>query len=167
MDQVQIVKEDPENSGLYKHAVREFKAAGWLNNDGSFCDEIQGEICIGALALLEVLSGQGHSGSSINYMLSIFNRLALFKPLAPLTGNDDEWVLVSEEEGLYQSNRCSTVFKNKEGECFDIGAKVFIDPDGFSYTNTNSKVYIDFPYNIPDSPEYVHVDLEGNEVENK
>ena len=38
-------------SNLHKHALTEFKAAGWLNDSGEYTDEMQGLICLQPLFL--------------------------------------------------------------------------------------------------------------------
>ena len=51
----------------------EFKAAGWLNDDGTYIDEMQGMICDHVLKLLEVFSDEGHSGTSAPYAIRLFS----------------------------------------------------------------------------------------------
>lgn len=144
-------------SNMYKHAMREFKAAGW--NDSS--DDMQESIMEDVLDLLEVINSQGHSGSSFPYMMNILNTLAKFKPLSPLSGDDSEWV---DHEYCYQNNRCSSVFKDKEtGRTYNIDGKVFWNWELYEgerfksyYTNGDSRVDITFPYTPPDEPEYIH-----------
>ena len=48
-------------SNLHKHALMEFKAAGWLNDIG-YTDEMQGMICSHVMQLLDVFADEGHSG---------------------------------------------------------------------------------------------------------
>lgn len=54
-------------SGLVSFAEDEFKILGWDKSD----DEMQKEICKDLIELLTVLSKQGHSGFSMNYILSL------------------------------------------------------------------------------------------------
>ena len=152
-----------------KHAREEFRAAGWMDENGDIKDEMQAMICADVLDLLNVFAKQGHSGSSASYALSLFNRLADFKCIGPLTGQDSEWNEASP--GLWQNKRCSSVFKNKEGDAWDINSKVFwewcqgpYDEDekgypGMSvyksyYTNGESHMAITFPYTPPKEPIY-------------
>ena len=51
-------------SDLIKHAEREFRAAGWVDENGKFEDELQEMICKHVIDLLKVFSEEGHSGSS-------------------------------------------------------------------------------------------------------
>ena len=152
-------------SNLLKHAEIEFKAAGWTNENGKFDDEMQEAICTHVLKLIEIFSEEGHSGSTAPYAIKLFERLAMFKPIAPLTGEDWEWHDVSEYSGTttYQNRRCSSVFKDGDGEAYNIDGKVFWewykDEDGKPfksyYTGSESFVPITFPY-VP-KREYVFV----------
>lgn len=129
---------------LENHAKNEFLASGWVDEEGNYKCEHQKCLCKNALELLEVFSKQHHSGTTAPYVVSMFNELARFRPLVPLTGEDFEWVEVSD--GLWQNKRCSHVFKGADGKAYDIHGKVFRDPDGCCYTNKDSQVYVEFPY---------------------
>jgi hypothetical protein len=142
-----------------KHAMKEFRAAGWTDENGKFCDEMQEAICKHVLKLLEVFHGEGHSGSSAPYAINLFEKLAKFEPVAPLTGEDWEWVNVAEQNGgpLWQNKRCSHVFKDNDG-AYDINGIVFYDwyvnEKGeirkSYFTGQGSRVPVTFPY-VPKS----------------
>ena len=146
-----------------KHAMAEFRAAKWVDENGQYCDEMQQMICEHVLRLLDVFADEGHSGSSAPYATNLFSKLAKFEPVVPLTGEDWEWTEVSD--GVYQNKRCSHVFKQKDrfdGQPYDIEGKIFWnwakfedDPEPFKthYTGANSRVPITFPY-VP-KREYV------------
>lgn len=123
---IQILKDGNIMSNYIEHAQDEFLAAGWINHDGSYNDEMQKMICEDIIKLLDVFGEQGHSGSSASYTLNLFEKLANFKPIAPITGEDWEWVDVADGKGgiLYQNRRCSSIFKDSTG-CWDIDGKVF------------------------------------------
>lgn len=111
-----------------KHAQREFRAAGWLNADGTFKDEMQQAICEHVIVLLDVFAGEGHSGSSAPYAINLFKQLASFEPIVPLSGDDAEWNEVGP--GVFQNNRCSHVFKDKKcfnGQAYDMESIIFYD----------------------------------------
>lgn len=161
-------------SNYEKHAQMEFRAAGWIDSDAKFKDEMQEMICKSVLDLLKVFSEEGHSGSSAPYAVNLFKKLALFEPVVPLTGEEWEWVEVSS--GNFQNKRCGHVFKDEDGKAYDIDGKVFFewcerpleeDEKGYpgisrfksSYTNRQSRVYVTFPY-IPKT-EYVEVPKEA------
>lgn len=139
-----------------EHALEEFRAAGWVDENGKFNDEMQEMICNHVLKLLEVFNGEGHSGTSAPYTINLFNQLALFKPLGPLTGEDWEWTDVAEQNGgpLYQNKRASHVFKDPNGS-YDINGIVWYEwcndeETGEKYkshfTNYESRVPVTFPY---------------------
>ena len=73
---------------LESHALSEFRAAGWMNENGKYSDDMQESICKNMLELLSVFSGQGHSGFSASYLLECFEKLARYEPIVPLTGED-------------------------------------------------------------------------------
>lgn len=152
-------------SNLHKHALMEFKAAGWLDDTG-YTDEMQGMICDHLMKLLDVFTDEGHSGSSAPYTINLFKRLAMFEPLVPLTGEDWEWN--DTGHGTFQNKRASHVFKDANGDTYDINGKVFwewcmpyegrepFEPYKAYYTCFESRVPVTFPYTVPDKPEYVY-----------
>ena len=151
---------------LVEHAKAEFRAAGWCDENGVFIDEMQHMICDNAIELLTIFGEQGHSGSSAPYLLNIFDRLAKWEPIVPLTGEDWEWN--DTGHGVLQNKRCSRVFKDTDGRAYDIDGRVFwewckpyddrepFEPYKSYYTSRDSRVYIEFPYIVPEKPEYVY-----------
>ena len=108
--------------------------------------------------LIGLFASQNHSGFSAPYVINAFSRLAMFKPLSPLTGEDDEWDNIGG--GLLQNKRYSAVFKNKDGIAYNIEGKVFTDDGEIWYTCKDSRVNVTFPYVVPDKPEYVYMNKE-------
>lgn len=142
-------------SNLSKHAMMEFRAAGWLDEDGKFKDEMQEAICNHVLELLKVFSDEGHSGSTAPYTVNMFKTLALFEPLVPLTGEDWEWNELGYAYDMkYQNKRCGHVFKGDDGRAYDSEGRIFYeiytDDEGMErkshFTCGESRVYIEFPY---------------------
>jgi hypothetical protein len=143
-------------SNYHKHALEEFRAAKWLDENGNYCDEMQEAICKHILKLLDVFGEEGHSGSTAPYTINLFSKLAAFEPVVPITGEDWEWVETST--GVYQNKRCSHVFKQADrfnGQAYDIDGRVFWEwvkssIDGTIYksyfTGGDSFVPITFPY---------------------
>lgn len=137
-----------------KYAMHEFEAAGWVTADGTWDDEMQKHMCEQVLELLDLLSEHGHSGSSAPYAIRLFQKLAAFEPITPLTGEDSEWNLCGET--LFQNRRCGHVFRDSTrfgGQAYDAERRIFRRPDGHCYTNYKSAVPIVFPY-VPGT-EYV------------
>jgi hypothetical protein len=165
------------------HALNEFRAAGWMKEDGTFEDEMQEAVCKHVLALLDVFGDEGHSGTSAPYTINLFKRLASFEPISPLTGEDWEWNEICDERTnnvrVYQNKRMGSVFKQSDrfdGKAYWLDGKVFwewysapdIDdgkPFKSHYTSSDSRVMIEFPW-VPPEPEYVFVpnDQFPNEV---
>ena len=146
-------------SNLLKHAERELKLIGY---DGK--DEYNNMAKAAIMELLTTFANQGHSGFSANYIVNLFNKLAKYETLSPLTGNDDEWGNVSDMSGdrktLFQNNRDGRVFKNDDGAFF-TEAIIWTESGESSYTNKDSNRYIkSFPF----TPKtfYVKVDKERN-----
>ena len=120
----------------------------------SYDNEMQKRMNDHILKMVDLFSEEGHSGTSASYAISRIARLLRFKPLSPLTGEDDEW----DEyiPGKYQNRRFAEVFKDgKDGEAYWMNGKVFSYDGETWYTNKDSNVYIDFPFNVPDKPEYI------------
>ena len=153
-------------SNYINHAMTEFRAAGWIDDNGKYVDEMQEAICNHVIKLLEVFSDEGHSGSSAPYAINMFEKPAKFEPLVPLTGEDWEWLDLTDygaDHMKYQNIRCSHVFKDVDGKAYDSDGKVFWEwyTDSETgekrksyYTGRGSRVYIEFPY-VPNS-EYVY-----------
>jgi hypothetical protein len=147
------------------HAISEFKALGWVDSEGEYNCEMQQSICEDVLRLLDVFAEAGHSGSTAPYAINLFSRLAKFEPIAPLTGDDSEWIEVDQD--VYQNRRMSSVFKQPDrfnGQAYWIEGVIFWEwvsyPDidrGVPYksyfTSSESRVPITFPWVKPE-PEY-------------
>lgn len=147
-------------SNLYKFAEKELDLIG-MNDE----DEMNGMMRKHILHMVTEFRKEGHSGFSAQYALNCLAKLLAYKPLSPLTGEDDEWTNVSAQTGssLFQNKRYSAVFKEgKDGEAYDIDGKVFWEwfrnEDGEAiksyYSGYESRVPVTFPYVVPDKPIY-------------
>lgn len=142
-------------SNLENHAQMEFRAAGWVNDQGKFNDEMQEAICEHVMKLLKVFTDEGHSGSSAPYAIDLFKKLAMFEPIVPLTGEDWEWF---DHGYCMQNKRCGHVFKQADrfdGQAYDSEAVIFwdwwTDPESGEkskshFTSRDSARPITFPY---------------------
>ena len=151
-----------KDSNSIAHAKRELVAIGYDLNDKE--EGPNKWIMENLFELLVVFSTQGHSGSSAPYCISMFKKLASFEPLCPLTGEDIEWNDVSMygDNPLWQNNRASHVFKDKDGKAYNTQGKVFREPDGCTYTSRDSRVPVTFPYTPVTL--YIEVDEEGKPI---
>lgn len=154
-------------SNIINHARREFKALGYIPPEEDQEEGPNKWIQENVLELLKVFSDQGHSGASSPYCVNMFKKLALFKPLGPLTGEDDEWnkgSLPTDDGPYFQNNRCSHVFKDNTGT-YDSQGRIFVEPDRCAFTSYESRVPVTFPY-TPQS-EYVYIKFERGRVAEK
>lgn len=132
---------------MIKRARKELELAGWFDKDG-FYEDMVGKAVI---ELFEVFDKQGHSGMSAPLVAGLFKKLVDGDTLVELTGKDDEWGLVDEENHLYQNKRDSRVFKNDEKAYYIYGI-IFQDKNGSSFTNSKSIVTMpDFPCFPPET----------------
>lgn len=122
--------------------------------------EMQKVVTKDILDIYKVFSNQQHSGYSASYILGLLDRLLRYIPVSPLTGEESEWnKLDYNDDVCYQNKRCPQVFKDSEGRAYNVEGKAFSDDNGHTwYTNANSRVYIEFPYSVPLTPEYVVID---------
>lgn len=134
-----------------------------ITKDG---DELQDAINKNILDIVELFASQGHSGFTAGYAMSILERLLRFKPITPLTGEDDEWGDVSDFMGqrVLQNKRCSSVFKTVDTqgnmiEAHDIDGIVVSDNGGLTWFSSGSfRKNVTFPYEPPTHPEKVYIE---------
>lgn len=136
-------------ANLSNHAERELRLAGLFDKDSAY-GGLLGPAIMKMITAFE--EEEGHSGMSASMAISIFEKVARFEPLTPLTGAPDEWNTIGD--GYFQNKRCSHVFM-KDGEAYDSTGRVFRESSGSCYTNSNSRVKIKFPY----TPRTEYVDV--------
>lgn len=124
--------------------------------------EMQKVINQNILDIVEMFANQGHSGFSASYAINILTKLLNWSFVTPLTGEDDEWIVVTD--GVYQNKREGRIFKNKDkfdGKAYYLDGKAFSDDGGKSwFTNQNSFVPVEFPlYKLPETERII---LEGD-----
>lgn len=139
---------NPNNSFL-AFADRELRATGYAPDAEVPVNWVYDNV----MELMRTFSRQGHSGNSASWVRGIFNLLADFKPLSPLTGAPEEWMEVGE--GVEQNRRLPSVFR-ENGQVYDGEGKVFRTPTGSCYTSIDSRVPVTFPY----TQHRVYVDVE-------
>lgn len=145
-------------SNLVDYAKDELKRIGMIDSGNDYNESVAKAI----LDLIELFSSQDHTGFTAPYTVGVFSRLAMFQPLTPLTGKDDEWNDVGD--GLLQNKRYSAVFKDKDGTACNINGKIFTDDGKLWYMCKDSRVNVTFPYTVPNEPEHVYRNKEvGNE----
>lgn len=133
-------------SDLVDFAESEMRRAGLFDKDSDY----GGMLGPAILNMVKVFADEGHSGASAGIAISIFEKVARFEPLTPLTGEEDEWMEVGDD--ILQNRRCSHVFK-ENGAAYDSQGKVFREPNGSCFVGPGSRVPVTFPY-VPKT-EYV------------
>lgn len=103
-----------EESQLITHARRELQLAGLFDEDSDY----GGMLGTSVMKLVEAFANEGHSGFSAAMAIDIFQRLARFQNLTPLTTDPDEWMNVSDMSGseMWQSRRRSDAFSTDGGK---------------------------------------------------
>ena len=144
-------------SNLIDYAKEELKRIGMIDSGELYNDWATKAI----LDLIELFASQAHSGFTAPYVVNAFSRLAMFKPLSALTGEDDEWHDIGH--GCLQNKRYSAVFKDANGVAYNIEGKVFTDDGEIWYASKESRVNVTFPYVVPDKPERIYRNKETNE----
>ncbi len=101
--------------------------------------------------ILRLFFDEWDSGGAVWAMAPVLQRCIAGKCLTPLTGAPEEWMDVSEaSQGkgpVRQNKRCSTVFTDEDGRCYDI--------------DTPGRPTITFPY----MPEEIRVSSPVIEIE--
>lgn len=126
--------------------------------------QVQKEINSNIMEIVKLFAQQKYSGFSAGYVLNIIERLLKYKPLTPLTGEDDEWeeVSISDTQKVLQNKRCPQVFKEineTNGVVYDSEGKMFSSDNGHTWWHTSeSRVNVTLPYSVPQSPENVIID---------
>jgi len=121
---------------------------GLVRHVRSEVGRIDRDVVLNCTNIARVFSLEGHSGGSASTVIPWIEKALSWEPIAPLTGEADEWEDQSELSGypLWQNRRCSRVFKEADGSAYDVDGIVFRDSDGFTYTNGQSRTGVKFPY---------------------
>lgn len=75
------------------------------------------------IEILEKFFDQWDSGGAVACVAPVLMKLLNGQPLSPLTGEESEWIIHDYGPECFAQNiRCSTVFKHRNGKCYDIDA---------------------------------------------
>ena len=95
---------------IIDQAKREMERCEWGADDKRVMVEI-----------LEKFFGHWDSGGAVSWAAPVLQRLIAGRPLTPLTGADDEWVIHDFDDDCYaQNKRCGEVFKRRDGSAYTI-----------------------------------------------
>ena len=111
---LRYLRSQAKDSNYIKYAINEFNIAyeDWKE------DEMQDLMCNQVLELLSVLDTHGDSGFSIQYKLSLLNKLIRFQPIKPLTFKENEWEtdIIDSLDNSRQNTRDSRYFLCSNGD---------------------------------------------------
>lgn len=130
---------------LLEHAKEELKLAGYdisevgcnPKNPKDPMDGYANSCAKNAYELLEVFSKAGHSGMSAGLTLAIFNKLANWGNLTPLTNNPNEWMKLGGSTDEFWQNR-------RNSSCFSKDLKFYYDLDekeNYNYDKDGGKTF--------------------------
>jgi hypothetical protein len=129
-------------SNLTEHAQKELELAGMFDEDSDY-DGAAGKA---VMELVETFSAQGHSGMSAGLVLALFDKVARFQPLAPISSDPEEWNYIADEidgQSIYQNRRRSTTFSRD-------GGKTWYDIDDSSFNSGDTW------FSVEDTLDYLH-----------
>lgn len=95
---------------LESYAKEELERAGLFGPESDY----GGMIGESVMKMIKEFADEGHSGNSAMQTLAIFQRLAQYKPLTPLTYGPEEWNEVGTN--VWQNRRDSEVFSIDGGK---------------------------------------------------
>ncbi len=130
-------------SNLTEHAQKELELAGMFDENSDY-DGAAGKA---VMELVETFSAQGHSGMSAGLVLALFDKVARFKPLRPVSSDPEEWQYVADEgdgRPIYQNRRRSTTFSHD-------GGKTWYDIDDASLNNGDTW------FTVEETLDYLHL----------
>jgi hypothetical protein len=118
-------------SGLVGHAREELRRLGLIGAGAPAADRLLATV---AIMWCENVDRYGLAPDRAGAIADMMSRLVRLEPLSPLTGAADEWAEVGP--GVWQNRRCVRVFRNEQGEAYDIA----------SFAGTAQVAPLTFPY---------------------
>lgn len=121
-------------------------------------DEMQEIMNRQILEIVELFVEHGHSGLSAPYAVHILEKLLMWKPITPLTGEEGEWGRAYGKNNTQQNIRCSSVFRENYDNktAHDVDGKIFSDNGKTWYSGKGSATKVIFPYDAPVKPKKVY-----------
>ena len=148
-----------QDNNLMRHAREELERIGAFAEKGDFYGGMTGNA---VMDLISVFCAQGHSGMSANLVRQLFDKAASFKPLSPITGDDDEWNEI--DDGRFQNKRLSALFKNgKDGIPHYIDAVVWKEENGSCFGGRVDGISSAQNVNLPFTPKTFYIDVVRDE----
>lgn len=143
-----------DEATLIDHAKRELRILGYqIDNPELEAHEANRQIAADILALLRLFASQTHTRHSANYLTVTFGMLANLRPLAPLTGEADEWRELPG--GFAQNIRYAPILRRPDGVVVHVGKVVYVDPETGDQWQDESSTR-----DVPEFPYFAHTDFE-------
>ena len=106
-------------SNLVAHAESELRRAGLFDKDSDY----GGMVGEAVMKLVKVHAEEGHSGFSHGLTLQVFNLVANFKTLTPITNLQGEWIEVGsgwlhDDRPCWQNRRTPSLFSLDRGKTY-------------------------------------------------
>jgi len=172
IDEIKIIPKSLDNeSAIVKWARDELTLLEDTCKNDPDALKMQQTVNENLMDLVRCISSGGHSFMSAGYTIDMFRRLAMQKPVTPLTGADDEWdEVLDDRDGTQQNKRYFPLFrKNKDNStAYDVESVIFSDDGGetwfgSAYLRKFYETPIEFPYYPPTEPRLVYVKWEDRE----
>lgn len=126
-----LMRKSVGEDNLTMHARRELELAGLFDKDSDY----GGMMGPAVMNMIYVFASEGHSGFSAHWALGLFEKVASFQNLTPITSNSEEWCEVSEN--LWQCRRDSRLFSHNGGKTwynYEDCAYRYRDKNGATFT---------------------------------
>ena len=118
-------------SNILKHAMDELDRIGMTEDSD---DEMNVAMRKHILHMMQEFANEGHSGFSASYAINILTRLLDFKPLTPLTGEDDEWSEeLAEDEDVPAEEDAEAEFNPSDWVGFEVSYKPSKSPKALTF----------------------------------
>lgn len=112
---------------LIKHAKYELELAGYDFTK----DDYMNNCAKNVLDLLYIFAKAKHTELSAQFTIDLFNKLAKYKNLTPLTNNPEEWTkLGGTEQEEWQNIRNPNCFTQDMQSYYDLDENMELDSDG-------------------------------------
>ena len=91
MNDIEFSEIIKNGNSIIKYAENEFRLCEWLNSDGTYRDKETEKMCTNIIEILKTIETQQNSEFNYGVMIDVLTRLLNYKPISPLTGNNNEW----------------------------------------------------------------------------
>lgn len=129
-----LLKLGTERSNLISHAEKELRLAGFCDKDSDY----GGMLSQAVLRMVYVFAAEGHSGFSANYTLQLFNEVARFRTLTPISSDPSEWRQVGPNDWQnIRDSRCFSADGGKTWYNYEDCQYVVKDENGATFTTSH------------------------------